>query len=78
MHCPYLDFIRTNMYNQISELELATNSPILANSQNIYSLLLGKVPDMIQEEVCSGFLKIVAQNVHSMYRIVLNNRVSVG
>ena len=77
MHCQYLHDIRTKMLADISELEISTMSPILTNSGDMFSTLLGKLP-MDIPNIGFAFLRIVAINVYDMYRPVLMNREGVG
>ena len=78
MHCQYLHDIRMKMLDDISELELSTMFPILTNSGDMFSTLLGNLPTDIRPDIGFAFLRIVAINVYDMYKTVLMNREGVG
>ena len=78
MQCPSLNVIRTRMYAQIRALELSSNTQILSGINDMYALILGKVPTHLQHGICIDLLKIIAQNVHDMYRKVMTNREGIG
>ena len=78
MHCQYLHDIRMRMLDDISELELSTACPILKNSGDMFSTLLGNLPTDIHPDIGFAFLRIVAINVYDMYKTVLKNREGVG
>ena len=80
MHCPNtnISVLRNQMYARISDLEKSTGMQILSNADEIYALILGKVPATLKREICIDLLKICAQHVHCMYRTVLKNRVGIG
>ena len=78
MHCTGLDIIRNRMYAQINALETTSNTQITTGINDMYALLLGKVPPNLQHDICIELLRIIARNVHDMYRKVMTNRVGVG
>ena len=78
MHCQYLQDIRTKMLNEISDLEATHLYPILSNSNDMFSTLLGNIPEDIRPDIGIAFLMIVASNVYEMYRSVVGNREGVG
>ena len=78
MHCQSLQDFRTKMLNEISDLEVAHVITILANSDDMFSTLLGKIPEDIQHDIGMAFLRIVATNVYEMYRTTLLNRDGSG
>ena len=78
MHCQSLQNIRTKMLNEINELEIANRTTILSNSIDLFSSLLGKIPEDIQPDIGIAYLKIDATNVYEMYRTIVLNREGIG
>ena len=78
MHCTGLDIIRNRMYAQINALETTSNTQIITGINDMYALLLGKLPTYLQHDICIELLRVISRNVHDMYRKVMTNRVGVG
>ena len=79
MHCPGVQDIRDHMFDQIENLENSTGVPIIVNSLDTLSVIMGKMPDDIQPDTCLDFLKIVAHlNVYKMYQTVMMHREGDG
>ena len=80
MHYPNLQKIREAMHREIESLEqaIATNCAILSNSTDMFTTLLGGLPEDTQSEVAIPFLRIVAIHVYKMYRLVTVKRDGIG
>ena len=66
------------MFEQIRSIEIASDSTIIENSKDTLSILLGKLPEGLQPDVCIYFLKVVALNVYNMFQAVMINREGIG
>ena len=78
MHCQYLQDIRTCMLNEINDLEVSQCTPILSKSADMFTTLLGNIPEDTLSDVGLLFLKIVVMSVYKMYRTVMLNREGIG
>ena len=59
-------------------LKLASRTIILSNFIDLFSSLLGKIPNDTQPDIGTAYLKIVATNVYEMYRTIVLNREGIG
>ena len=78
MQCPNLAPIRDNMYLEIVSLETISGVQILANVDDYYAFILGKIPTTLRPEISLELLKIIAQYVNAMYQKVLKSREGIG
>ena len=78
MHCPFFKEMREAMFKEISNLETLYTTQILSPLDNNLHVMLGKVPPHVNPEMMLYFYKLVAKNVHHMYKTVLANREGIG
>ena len=78
MQCPYLQDIRTKMFEDLSSVAIEYRTQVYNTGENIFHILLGKIPTRFDPEFTYKFMRIVCICVHKMYCTVISNRVGVG
>ena len=66
------------MLSQIEVLKRESGMKILTAVGNTFYTIMGRLPEELDMNVSSHFLRIVATNVHNLYSLVLKTRVRIG
>ena len=78
LHCPALNELRHELFNDIAQIELESDSVILRTHDEILSTLLGRIQPDIGIDTEVKFLTTVAKCFFKMYLYVLKERKGVG